>query len=312
MIKILLTTCIFVFGVSAFAEVSALRIRPYNRITDILQISLLDVVDRDGLAPEVEKKLALVSLGDAPRLGEQRVYSNKVVAEALRKSVVNKTWSIQIPREIVVDNRGYQVDKAAVQAELLSKWQMLCGECQIKFKNIQLPAINKKLEKTPWTIDISQNLPRGHFTQKIIFSDAAGNSPIYWVSGQIEIRKKVPVLMRSVAMNTRLSEVDFKFDWRDVTYATDTAPNAEEIIGQAARFTMNASDIIWRGSLLKEKAVQRGQIVRVMLGDDEWQVSMQARAEQDAYAGDTISLRNLQTNKLISGRVTSSGEVEVK
>jgi flagella basal body P-ring formation protein FlgA len=113
-------------------------------------------------------------------------------------------------------------------------------------------------------------------------------------------------------MGTRVSEEDFKFEWRDVTFATDTSPTAKEIIGQAAKFTMNANDIIWRGSLMREKAVQRGEIVKVQTGEPGWEISIQARAEQDGFAGDTISLRNLQTNKVISGRVTGSGEVQVR
>jgi flagella basal body P-ring formation protein FlgA len=75
---------------------------------------------------------------------------------------------------------------------------------------------------------------------------------------------------------------------------------------------MNAGDIVWRGSLVREKAIQRGELVRVVSGEGNWSVSVQAKTEQDGFLGDTVNLRNVQTNKLISGRVIGRGEVEVQ
>jgi flagella basal body P-ring formation protein FlgA len=52
--------------------------------------------------------------------------------------------------------------------------------------------------------------------------------------------------------------------------------------------------------------------VKVITGDKDWNISMSAKTEQDGFIGDTVSVRNLQTNKLISGRVIGRGEVEVQ
>jgi flagella basal body P-ring formation protein FlgA len=291
---------------------SSLKIRSYNRIFDGAKLTLLQVVDRDGLTADIEKKLSDVSLGDAPRLGEQRVYSNKAIAEAIRQSFTNKNLSIQIPHNVVVDNRGYQIDQETVTTELLAKWATLCPDCRIKIKNLQLPALPAQMSDRPWSIESDGKLPRGTFSQRLNVALQDGRSTVFWINGAVEIQRKVPVLNRSTPMSTRFSEDDFKLDWRDVTFATDTVPTAKEIVGQEAKFTMNANDIIWRGSLVREKAVQRGEIVRVVTGDDNWQVSMQAITEQDGFVGDTVNLRNMQTRKVISGKVVGSGEVEIR
>ncbi|MCB0350807.1 MAG: flagellar basal body P-ring formation protein FlgA, partial [Bdellovibrionales bacterium] len=154
--------------------------------------------------------------------------------------------------------------------------------------------------------------PRGNFAQKLLVTGQDGRNQTFWINGLIEVTKRVPVLVRSTPMSTRFTEDDFQFQMRDITFATDTTPTPKEIIGQQAKYTMNANDIIWRGSLVREKAVQRGEIVKVSVANENWEISVQARTEQDGYVGDTVNLRNLQSNRIITGRVIGSGEVEIR
>lgn len=289
-----------------------IKVLPYVRIEKGDKITLLDIVSRQNISAEIENELAAITLADAPKLGEQRVFKNSVVAGALRQGANHHDWVLQIPREIVVENRGYEISEETIRQELNSRWKTICGDCQLEIKSLQLPTISAEYKNTPWFIENDEKLPRGHFAQKIILTKLDGRPVIYWVNGQLEIRKKVPVLNRSVVSNTRLTESDFGLEWRDVTYATDSAADAKEIIGQQAKFMMNSGDIVWRGSLVREKAVQRGEIVRVITSDGTWSISIQAKTEQDGFVGDTVNLRNVQTNKLISGRVTARGEVEVQ
>lgn len=293
-------------------ETSAVKVRAYSRIFDVTRVSLLDVVERDGLSSDVEKKMAAISLGDGPKLGELRVYSNKAIAEAIRRSGPKKSWSIQIPHKVTVENRGYQIDRDSVESDLLAHWKTLCPDCQVQIKNLQLPALPSYVEKRPWRLEKDGHLPRANFAQKLVIILPENREQIFWINGQIEVKKKVPVLTRSTPMNTRLTESDYKMEWRDVTFATDTSPMPAEIVGQQAKYTMNANDIIWRGSLVREKAVQRGEIVKVFVGEDNWQISLQAITEQDGFIGDIVNLRNLQTQRVMTGRVVRPGEVEIR
>ena len=294
------------------AEVSILNERPYSRIFDQTKISLLNVVEVEGLTVRAQKNLSKISLGDAPKLGEQRVYTDKVIAVAIRQSLSQKNWGVQIPRKIIVDNRGYEVDRESVENELLSAWSTICSDCRILLKSLQIPILPPTAINRPWRVDKDSRLPLGHFSKKIFITLTDGREQIYWLSGEIEVKKKVPVLTRSTPMSTRLSAEDFKMEWRDVTLATDTNPSDKEIDGQQVRYSMNANDIIWRSSLIREKAVQRGEIVKIFVGDENWQVSMQARTEQDGFIGDMVNVRNLQTNRILSGRVVGAGEVQIR
>lgn len=311
MIRLLGFLILLSFSLQA-AEVKILRVRPYNRVYDVTKITVLDLVDKENLDLKQQQQLAKLTLGGAPKMGEQRVYSNDVVASALRKNFNSKEWSVQIPYQVVVQNRGYELDTDAVKAELLMRWQALCQNCKLRIKSMKLPMLPPALKDRPWSLDASDRLPRGHFSQKISVSVQGQPDQYFWINGEIEVQKKVPVLNRSTPINTRLNAEDINWEWRDVTMATDSNPVENEILGRQARFTMNANDIVWSGSLVREKAVQRGEIVRITIGDEQWQISTQAMTQQDGYVGDTINLKNLQTQKIITGRVVGSGEVIVK
>jgi flagella basal body P-ring formation protein FlgA len=269
-------------------------------------------VDHEGLEPDVEAQLRTISLGDAPKLGEQRIFTNRAVAEAVRNNQLASSLGFQIPHKVVVENRGYEVSDETIRQELTARWKSLCTDCEIVIKNLQLPVISPDFANTPWFIENDEKIPHGYFAQKLIFARTDGRPAIYWVNGQLELRRKVPVLSHSVPGGVRLNSDDYQFEWKDVTYATDTAPDAAQIVGQQTRTMMNAGEIVWRGSLVREKAVLHGEIVRVVVGAGSWQISMQAKTEQDGFIGDTVNMRNLQTNKIISGRVTGRGEVEVE
>ncbi len=295
-----------------FAFAQAIRVQSYIRVSGKKIISLGDVVATDGLTPETVAALNTVKLGRAPNLGEQRVLSSLTLAQAIRKNRILRRLNFQIPHRVTIENRGYDISDEAIRQKLLAYWKLLCGDCQLTIKSLQMPAVSPELRHSKWILEQSEQLPRGAFAQKLIFIGQSGRPVIYWLNGELEIRQRVPVLTHSVYGGARLTPDDFKYEWRDVTYATDTTPDTSQIIGHQIAAMMNANQIIWRSSLIREKAVHYGQVVRVTTGSGAWQISMQAKTEQDGFVGDYVNLRNLETNKLISGRVVAPGVVEVQ
>ena len=126
------------------------------------------------------------------------------------------------------------------------------------------------------------------------------------------IYKKVPVVTRALNMGEKLRADDVAESLRDVTFSYDSSPALEEIPGKVLRYSVGVGDVVWSRTIKKEKALARGEIVKVIAESENFQIVLMARAEQDGYMGDTIQLKNLRTNKLISGVVADSGEVMIK
>lgn len=289
-----------------------IRLKSYLKIDDQDRITLAQIVDRNSVSAQVYKIMEGVSLGSAPGLGEQTVFSSKVLAEAMRSEpTLSKVFAI-IPSKLTVENRGFEFTEDAVKTELLEKWKTACLDCELSIKRMGLPVLPAELKNHAWSVEADSQLPKGHFNVKLFVKRDNGTEALYWVNGQVEVRKLVPVLTRSLMSGVRLENEDFKWEWRDITMASDGFPNENAIVGQKLRLSTQAGAILYFQNLAREKAIQRGEIVRAIVGEGTWQVSLEAITETDGYIGDIINLKNRQSNKLLSGEVVARGEVKIR
>ena len=234
------------------------------------------------------------------------------MSELLRPLSKNNKINLKIPSKIIVENKGYEVGREEVKQALLQQWQPVCGHCKIEFQSLSIPLIPLAYQQEPWRVNTRGNLPRGSFSAPIQFLGKKQPPGSFWVSGQVSILRKVPVTKRSIRMGERIAAKDVSWKYKDVTFAYDGTPDLKNIIGRKSRVSMKAGQIVWVNSIIKEKAVSRGQIIKVVLGDDRFEIVLQAKAEQDGYVGDRVKLKNLKTDKIFSGVVTRLGEVIVR
>ena len=305
--------CILLFK-PAYAANNEARIKSYNSISKNTSVKLVDILDFDNSEQLNEfQDLAIVVIEDGLRLGEKRVFSNKAIAELIRKDPKSRSWNFKIPHRVIIENKGYQISHEAVESALLNSWKPICNsDCEIKVTDLQLPVIPNHFQGRPWTLLYDGRNPKGYLQAQIKFTNEDKTPAYFWVTGKTQMRKKTPVLKQAMVSSQRINKEDIQMEWRDVTFATDSTPAIADIVGQQLRFALNSGDIIWSHSLIKEKAVKRGQNVRVFLNDAAWEVAVQAVTEQDGYIGDIVNLRNLTTNKIISGRVVGLGEVQIQ
>jgi flagellar basal body P-ring formation protein FlgA len=299
--------------VNAAPSSTVLKVKSYLKIDSGEKIYLHQLIDSATVPSESMKQLSLIVLGSAPALGEQRVFTNKAIAQALRSQASLKQVNLIIPNQVVVENRGFELSEEAVSNELTSRWKALCAECEINVRQLQLPILPVELKNQPWVIEGEARLPKGAFTQKLLVTQANGTKAIFWINGQMAIRKMVPVASHSLNFGQRIVESDFRWEWRDVTQASDGVPGEKQILGQKIRLPVQVGEILFAGSIEREKAVRRGEVVQVSTGDASgWQITLEAVTEQDGYVGDTVNVRNRQTNKVVSAQVTAPGKVVVQ
>lgn len=98
----------------------------------------------------------------------------------------------------------------------------------------------------------------------------------------------------------------------DVTFAKDGSLRMEDIQGQMAARSLPVGSTVWASDLKREPAAKKGQIVKALLGDDSFEISVNMMAEDSGFVGDLIKVKNLETQKVLSGLVTEKGVVKLQ
>lgn len=91
----------------------------------------------------------------------------------------------------------------------------------------------------------------------------------------------------------------------------DVAPWRGELDGRRLRKPLLAGQVLTVAHLERVTAVTRGQQVDVKASSGELQIDAQAQALQDGQVGDLVQVRVSKSAAAVTGRVVSSGTVEV-
>jgi len=295
-----------------------LEVRSYVTISEQIYITMKDIARFEAMNTQDVQELSSLLVTTAPKLGEKKTITSANLISLLKSKTDHlKGWNgskvkMQIPSQIVVENVGAKIDENKLKSDLVVAWQKLCGDCQFVIDQIGAPKIDPKHEGLAWQLKSIQ-LPRGSFSVAVeILGEEGQINPMYWVNGKAQMQKKVPVATRAIYFAERLTPADFKWEWKDVSLAQDSVPLESELNGKRLKGSVRVGEVLWRSSIEKEKALARGEYVRVLMGDQTWQVSLMGTAEQDGFIGDTVKVKNPKTSKIMSGVVTAKGEVSVQ
>jgi flagella basal body P-ring formation protein FlgA len=167
-------------------------------------------------------------------------------------------------------------------------------------------------EFSNWDLVIPKNIPKGSFNLPLVVRGKNGLEARYWIQGKVDILKEVPIAERSLSMGERVQLEDFRYQWQSITHATDGPPSKNLLVGLKIKIPVNANQVIWSRHLEKDKALKKGDQVRVFSKEGTWELSTLAIAEKDAELGDRVNLKTSGNKKILSGIVVGKGEVQVK
>lgn len=301
-------------GQEVFAE-AMLRIRPHIIVAPASEVKLSQLVDSHGLSRELQSKLAAVSLSVAPAYGEKQELANANISSILRPLVQQERargggkLNLIIPKTVIIDTTKRDLDKDLVQLELMQAWQPLCSDCQLEIEGLSLPRIEGVRD---WTLRLKPELPRGSFSIPVDLIRENGAATPAWISGRLVTKRKVPVAKRIMTLGERITAQDFGWEYRDTSYAIDGIPSPEEISGKRLKQGLRANEPLFRAMLERERAIRAGELVQLKASEGLWEVTLNMVAQQDAFVGDVINLKNPKTNNTLMGQVTGRGEVELR
>ena len=168
------------------------------------------------------------------------------------------------------------------------------------------------------TADLKSSGPAVGRVQVRVVAEAP-NKTTYDVPVVLDVRHfdKVVVTSRSFERGHVITPADLYVDRQDVTDLTEYCSSPDEMIGLTLKRSIRALQVVRMNDLDAAKQteslvlIKRRDQVKMIARVGSVSVSATGEALQDGRLGETIRLRNLESNATIQGRVARPGEVEI-
>jgi flagellar basal body P-ring formation protein FlgA len=147
----------------------------------------------------------------------------------------------------------------------------------------------------------------------------APNQPSFDVQVLLDVRhfEDVVLTTRTLARGQTISAAEVYVDRQDVTEMADYCSNVDQLIGATTKRSVRAllplrkGDVEPTGRSVNAVLIKRRDRVKMIAKTGAVEMTMVGEAQQDGRAGETILLRNLNSDVTVQGRVTGANEVEI-
>ncbi len=294
--------------IAAKAQSTPLRLRPIVTVEgDMVRIG--DLFDGAG-------RFADIAVFGAPKPGASGMISTSRIKSAVRDNDVPEIDTNGLT-SITVRRAGRRVNaeeiSRAVTAVLVRDYQAP-NDSEIELNSGQLEVTVETSATAPVQVrSLTYSATTGRFeaTYVVPGSRALELNPAT-VIGNIADIIRAPVLTRAVLRGDVVTAADVSFERRKRSeLGPDILSDPAKIIGNSARRALP------KGLVLREPDIQRTELVErnanvVMIHEQPGlQLSMRGKALQTGALGDTISVQNISSKKIVETTIIGPGRVRV-
>ncbi len=317
--KLILAGALAILSATCLAEqASRVTVKPAVEIElSKLDITLSDIVSTKGLSRTAIEKFRTIKLSDAPAAGESRVFTESVIADSIKPDIedvekqTGEHFDIKIPSRVTVSKKKPSMSAADLKQQLLTEFKAICADCEFEITSLSAPIAAKLPAGNTWILRTRKELPKGSFSYPIEVMSGDIQTQTYWVSGQLNIRRSVPVAVREIMIGERIQPDDLVTQMKDVTFTNDAPITIPELSSGVAARQIGAGQVVFRSSLRRELAIKMGESVRIETGTPDWEISLVGISQTSGYVGDQIKVKIQSTSKIVAGTLREKGIVEV-
>lgn len=303
--------------VLAGGEVGTLRpeisVQSSLEVPEYKPVQIMDLASLNFVSPDIAKEALEIEIMPAPQEGEVKSMRNSDLIKLLKSKMAgNDTvgtmkWTFFLPDNIQIKSKRMPISYWA--AENLVRQAMIrqCRDCNIKIKNLKVPNSREPIAYKDCVLQTDGVKLNGTFLLPV---NCKSNT--YWVSGTATITRTAPVASRHIAPGEHIAVGDFHLSDVDLTFARDGVASEKDLVGQVAARPIMLNQPIFKGDLKKEVAIFRGQSIRTLMGDENFEISTQGVAEEQGSVGDLIRVKTVENQKILSGVILEKGLVRLQ
>lgn len=150
------------------------------------------------------------------------------------------------------------------------------------------------------------------FSANLFFMDQGDVVSAVPVSGTYLEMVEVPMLKQSLAKGQEISEENIQTKLLPVNrLRADTVTDVETLVGKTPRRTISDNRPIRKLELMAPSVLQKGSVVTMRYQTPFMTISTTGEAQQSGSEGETIRVKNTESNITVSAKIMSGNEVLV-
>ena len=296
--------------------ISAAKLRLKSDLTLMRDIvSFGDLIE--GLSPQD----AAIPAFRAPALGETgTIQVERIVEAGLKNALLRNAHDLdaQGAAQVVVTRAARRIGAAdidlAVKVALIERYGFDARAYSLVLDG-GAPAVAVEPELTGDMVatDLNYDAHSRRITGRFAVPGSAATRlrPVR-VTGQLIETVEVVVPLRPIARGETLTASDVAVERRPRgAQGSDLLGEMTGAVGKVARRALLAGVAIRGGDVQRQEIVARGEIVSILYESPGIQISMRGRANEAGALGDTISITNPQSKRVLQGTITGHGRVNV-
>lgn len=218
--------------------------------------------------------------------------------------------NLKTPEKITVKAVRNFISHQDLSRQLMKAVRASCMGCDVEIDELNVPEFKDRSEILQVRLDTKNYRGGASFLLPMQISTSQG-AQTYWVTGKVSTYKLAPVATRLIQPQERITSSDFEIQRMNVTHLRDGVPKAQDLIGKKAIRGLSLGHIILAGDVKNDPAVLRGQTVKLVIGDESFEISTTGVSEQNGSIGDLIKVKQLDNKKTLTGILIEPGVVKV-
>ena len=276
---------------------------------DIVRIG--DLIENAGI-------VSSVPIFRAPDLGHTGTISADSVLEAVRSHALIGLDTDGI-REIVVRRASRIIQATDVEdvvAQALSTRFDLGPSKDIVVnlsRELKAVYVEPSAQGSPRIAHIDFDARSGRFDATLEIPASGSRSSLVRLSGRATPTAEIPTVVRPLERGVVLRESDIQMDRRPRSeIGRDVVTSRSQVVGFAARANLQPGRPLRAGELMKPDLVQRSEPVTLVYEVPGVVLTLRGKAIDGGAEGDTISVMNEQSKRVVQGTIVGPGRVAIR
>jgi flagellar basal body P-ring formation protein FlgA len=270
------------------------------------RVSLGDLDDR------LPAELGAVSLGYAPYPGHHRWVDREEVLGALRRAGFADA-TVRMPDRVLLTRASQKLGEAPVREAIEAHLAALFPDLTITILECEMPQ-EVFLPAGSIRVEVDGSNPPGNLdgvSLKLNMLVDGRHERSQWARVRAKAEGRVVVLDRDMGFDETFRRTDLLLETRQIQQLSGYFTSLETVEGAVSRRALRKGTILGPRDVKEPVLVRRGDVVTLIARGAAFQLSTSARARDAGGRGDSVVVRNLDSNQLIAGTVVGPRTVEI-